>query len=193
MPFEEMTSTARPRIAVGSTNQAKIDAIREGFTQLLGPVLVEGVAIAGAPEQPRGDDETRRGAEFRAEAVRKALPQADFWVGLEGGVETVDGTLMVMAWVVITTADQVGLSRSSTYQLPPSAAAVLTAGGSLGDVSAAVGGDDWRTCGLVAWLSTGLITRGSLYVQPVTLALLPFLGPWSEARESLASHFDVSR
>lgn len=100
---------------------------------------------------------------------------------------------MVMAWVVIATADQVGRSRSSTYQLPPSAAAVLTAGGSLGDVSAAVGGDDWRTCGLVAWLSGGLITRGSLYVQPVTLALLPFLSPWSEAGENLASHFDVSR
>jgi inosine/xanthosine triphosphatase len=193
MPNEDPARTTPPRIAVGSTNWAKLDAVEEAFTRALGHVLVEGVPITGAPDQPRSDDETRRGAEYRARAVREAQPQADYWVGLEGGVDTVDGATMVMAWVVIDTTTQSGRSRSATYQLPPAAAAILAEGGSLGDVSAAVEGDDWRTRGLVARLSGGHITRGSLYVQPVSLALFPFLRPWREVQDSLASGFHVAR
>lgn len=114
MPFEERTSTTRPRVAVGSTNQAKIDAIREGFTQSLGPVLVEGVAIAGAPEQPRGDGETRRGAEYRAAAVREALPQADYWVGLEG--ESRRSTARSWSWPGSSSPPPIG---SDAAEAPP--------------------------------------------------------------------------
>lgn len=165
-------------VAVGSENEAKVAAVQEAFGLVYESPLVSPVWIDGTQQQPLDDKQTFLGAQQRAEAVRLAIPDASYWVGIEGGVEPIGDELMVIAWVVIINLAGTGCSRSASYQLPKSAAAALRSGSVMGDISEKVAGGDWRSRGLVSNLSLGLITRTSLYVQPVILALLPLLDPW---------------
>jgi inosine/xanthosine triphosphatase len=166
-----------PRVVTGSRNPAKTGAVAEAFRLLAGvDPVVEGIEVEGTTAQPMSDEETLAGAEFRARSARSARPDADFWVGIEGGVETVAGRLMVNAWVVVLHGDAVGRSRSATFELPEAAAEPIRSGGEMGAVTARVhDGGDWRQAGLVSELSAGAVTRTSYYVQPVVLALLKFL------------------
>ncbi|MFC7217474.1 inosine/xanthosine triphosphatase [Streptomyces polyrhachis] len=172
-----------PRVVTGSRNPAKSAAVAEAFRLLTGTEpIVEGVTVEGTTAQPMTDGETLAGAEYRASRARSAQPDADFWVGIEGGVETVADRLMVNAWVVVLSGDTVGRSRSATFELPEAVAEPIRNGGEMGGITARVSrGGDWRETGLVSELSCGAVTRTSFYVQPVVLALLKFLPAGAEA------------
>ncbi|MFW6097594.1 MAG: DUF84 family protein, partial [Chloroflexota bacterium] len=72
-------------VAVGSTNPAKLEAVREAVVQVWSQAEVRGVAVAsGVSEMPMSDEECLTGARNRAQAARMAL-EADVGVGLEGG------------------------------------------------------------------------------------------------------------
>ncbi len=188
----ESGSSGQPcRVVLGSTNDAKVIAVQEAFTLVFGSVTVDAVEVQDTPEQPLTDQATLKGAQHRAQSVRSMRPNADYWVGIEGGIESVADELMVIAWVVILTATGAGRSRSASYQLPKSAAETVSLGRPLGNISANTG-PDWRKRGLIASLSEGLITRSSIYVQPVVLALLPFLEPWSNLQGNLGNHHHAS-
>ncbi|MGH2451113.1 MAG: DUF84 family protein, partial [Candidatus Limnocylindria bacterium] len=58
------------RAAVGSTNPAKLEAVRRALARLAPGCAVEGYPVdPGVGRQPLGDDETRAGAEARARAA----------------------------------------------------------------------------------------------------------------------------
>ena len=59
---------------------------------------------SGVSDQPMGGIETLQGATNRARALIEIFPAADFFVGIEGGVETIDETLFASAWNVIIDA-----------------------------------------------------------------------------------------
>lgn len=167
-------------MVIGSKNDAKIAAVQEAFGLVYESAMVDAVQIDATPRQPMSDEQTLTGARQRAAGARATVPEADFWVGIEGGVEPMGDELMVIAWVVVMNRAGTGYSRSASYQLPKPAADALRSGGVLGDVSERVTGDNWRSRGLVANLSYGLVTRASLYVQPIILALLPLLDSWKD-------------
>ena len=94
------------RVAVGSGNPCKVDAVRSAFQTAFGErariVVTSHSVPSGVSDQPFGDGETRRGAIHRARAALEAAassdgegegvsedkrPPPDFAVGLEGGVE----------------------------------------------------------------------------------------------------------
>jgi hypothetical protein len=86
-------SSRRLGIVVASTNQVKIRAVAGGFQEMLASSAfdVRGIQVSTpAAAQPPGDDETRRGAEARASGAQDLAPNADFWVGIEGGVADLD-------------------------------------------------------------------------------------------------------
>ncbi|MBP7768558.1 DUF84 family protein, partial [Candidatus Woesebacteria bacterium] len=101
-------------IFVGSTNPVKIHAVTAAARAQWPAVVVEGIAVpSGINEQPMTDAETRTGAHNRAQAVlaaglqklsanpaEKAAPVV-LGVGLEGGVEHLDGELWSTVWVVV--------------------------------------------------------------------------------------------
>ncbi|HUG56308.1 MAG TPA: DUF84 family protein, partial [Candidatus Limnocylindrales bacterium] len=73
------------RAAVGSTNPAKLDAVRRALARLAPGCAVEGYRVdPGVGPQPLGDAETRAGAETRARGAL-AASGADVAFGLEGG------------------------------------------------------------------------------------------------------------
>lgn len=166
-------------VAVGSRNPVKIKAVRAGFGDTLGPIKVIAVeAASGVPAQPRGDEETIRGAINRARAALAALPNAEFGVGLEGGVVEIGGALYCCAWCAIVhrTAAQVGLSSTGRCELPTRVAGLIRGGMELGQADDLFFGrtNSKRREGAVGLLTDGRIDRASFYSPAVTMALVRY-------------------
>ena len=115
-------------VAVGSTNPVKLEAVKAGFRSIFPGDALEFVSLeaaSGVSAQPMGDAETRQGAENRALAARNAQPDADFWVGVEGGAEETPGSpraLLTFAWVVILARGRRGQARTAAFELPEAVA-----------------------------------------------------------------------
>jgi inosine/xanthosine triphosphatase len=168
-------------IAVGSTNPVKVAAARAVVAPLAPAADVRGIEVAsGVPDQPWGDDETRRGALARARAARAAL-DADFGIGFEGGVATMaDGTLRTCAWAAVVDARDVeSVGGSLAMPLPPAVAALVHGGMELGhamdQLVAERGTKHGR--GAVGILTAGLVDRQRAYEPMLTYALTRWLAP----------------
>jgi inosine/xanthosine triphosphatase len=117
------------RIAVGSGNPVKRDAVQEALPE----ATVESVTVeSGVSEQPWGDDETIEGARNRAE--RALGDENDLGVGLEGGVEEHDSGLFLIMWAAATDGDRIELGGGPRIRLPDDVAARLLDGAELGPV-----------------------------------------------------------
>jgi inosine/xanthosine triphosphatase len=174
-------------VVVGSLSPVKLGAVADGFALLDLPVTgVEGVDVAGTPDQPMTDEATLAGAEHRAAGARAARPTAGFWVGVEGGLERVGGRTMLSAWVVVISGAGTGRSRSASYELPEEVVRRVSGGTELGTVAAGFRASDARGSGLIATLTNDRITRRSLYVMPVALAVMRLLPAWGH----LSDHHD---
>ena len=183
VPVVRITDAAR--VVVGSTNPVKIAAVRAVLDRVGARARVDGVAVAsGVSDQPLGDDETIRGATQRARSVL-AQTDADFGVGLEGGVvdARMDGADRVMrtcAWAAVVARDgRVGTGGSLAMTLPVRVAALVREGVELGHAMDRVTGghDTKRGAGAVGILTAGLVDRQRAYEALVTYALAPFLTP----------------
>ncbi len=126
-------------VAVGSTNPVKLEAVKAGFRSIFPGDALEFVSLeaaSGVSAQPMGDAETRQGAQNRALAARNAQPDADFWVGVEGGAEETPGSpraLLTFAWVVILARGRRGQARTAAFELPEAVADLVRGGLELGD------------------------------------------------------------
>ena len=87
--------------------------------------------------------------------------------------------LLVFAWVVIRSKHQIGKSRTSTFHLPPKVTELIHQGIELGYANDMVfrEHDSKQKGGAVGSLTNGELGRTEYYVQPVMLALIPFLHP----------------
>ena len=178
-------------VAVGSTNPVKIAAVRAVISRIAPSATVEGIAVAsGVPDQPRGDEETIRGARTRAAAARERLG-AELGVGIEGGiVEESDGGMRTCAWAVVVSGDgRVGTGGSLAIPLPPPVADAVREGAELGHAMDSVTGlhDTKRGQGAVGILTAGLIDRQRAYESLITYALAPFLAPEFWGPEDVAA------
>ncbi len=176
-----MKGSGRPvrRIVVASDNPVKRRAVEQGFAALFPderaeilPVIVD----SGVADQPLGDAETRRGAEHRACSARSAIPDADLWFGIEGGIDDDALGMTAFAWVVALAADSVGRGRTAEFTLPERIAELVRGGLELGEADDRVFGrsDSKRKDGAIGLLSGGALDRAGLYAQAVLMALLPF-------------------
>ena len=57
---------------------------------------------SGVRPQPLSDAETLQGALNRVQHAAHLVPQADYWVGIEGGVEERQGSMEAFAWIVVS-------------------------------------------------------------------------------------------
>lgn len=168
------------KIIVASKNPVKINATRKAFEQVFPKEKFEVVGMlvpSFVAAQPMSDEETLEGAINRAENVRLAKKNADFWVGIEGGIETDGIDMEAFGWIVILSGKKYGQARSCTFPIPPYVARAVLAGKELGHVN-----DEFfkmhnskQGGGAVGSLTDNLVTRMDLYVQPLILALIPFL------------------
>lgn len=168
------------RLAVGSRNPVKLEAVGRGFRDLFPnrPFETVGISVpSGVSDQPMTDEETRRGAANRAETVRHDDPAADLCFGVEGGIEDDGRTMRAYAWIVAIGQDgRHGASRTAAFALPAAVAELVREGHELGDADDRVFGakGSKQQGGAVGLLTDGAIDRTALYAHAVTLALIPF-------------------
>ena len=169
------------KIVVASKNPVKIGAASAAFAAVFpeATIDVRGIAIgSGVGDQPYSDAETRAGARARALRANDAAPDADFCVGLEGGVEVLDGQLMAFAWMAVKgRAGAVSEARSATLPLPPAVKALVDAGMELGEANDRVFStvNSKQGGGAYGLLTDGRYTRESIYTQTLIIALTPFV------------------
>ena len=169
-------------VIVASQNPVKIHATELGFSRVF-PNLActfSGIQVAsGVSEQPMSDAETLLGAKTRVQNAKSNNPDADYWVGIEGGIDDTADGLQVFAWVVIDSRHQRGQSRTSTFHLPPSITTLIRDGIELGIANDMIfhQHESKKKGGAVGSLTNDLIGRTEYYIQPVILALVPFLKP----------------
>lgn len=170
-------------VIVASKNPVKIQAARQGFTRMFpGETFAfQGLsAPSGVRDQPFTNAETLQGAYNRAQNARALSPQADFWIGIEGGVDqSPEGGLVVFAWVVVLSGDQVGKGQTGVFFLPPRVAELVHQGKELGEADDIVFGrtNSKQDNGAVGLLTGDVIVRAVYYEQAVILALIPFRNP----------------
>lgn len=165
-------------VIVASLNPAKINAVKSAFNDIFPdqPFHFQGVSVAsGVAAQPMSDHETKQGAMNRVHNAEQAYSDADYYVGLEAGIE--NG--MTFAWMIIKSGQHYGESRSASLLLPPKVAEQLTADNELGHVMDEVFATEniKQKGGAIGLLTRHHLTRSSVYHQALILALIPFMNP----------------
>lgn len=168
------------RVVIASTNPVKTEAVRAAFSKLFPDETFEYEGLSaqsGVSEQPMSDEETLLGATNRAAHVAKAQPDADFWVGIEGGCQTVNTEMSAFAWVVVRSKGSIGKGRTGEFFLPPRLRELVEAGKSLGEADDIVfaRADSGQKNGSVGLLTKDTVTRTRFHEDAVLLALIPFV------------------
>lgn len=165
-------------VAVGSTNQVKIEAVRTVMERIYGNVRIVPVEVdPGVPKQPFGDD-ARKGAVNRAKA---ALGKHTLSVGIEAGVFERDGHLYDTQYcAIIDRKGVLTVGTSSGFRYPDKVADLVRNGKTVGEAMSAAynipaGGNKEGAIGI---LSKGQLDRKSLTEQSVVAAMVPRL--WDE-------------
>lgn len=172
-----------PKIIVASQNPVKINSAQTAFEKVFPDVTfdVSGVSVpSGVSDQPMTNTETLQGALNRATNAKNQATDADYWVGIEGGIEDTDIGMQCFAWVVILSTDErVGRGQTAIFYLPLEVAKLVREGVELGHADDQVFGreNSKQTNGAIGLLTDNAIDRTSYYVQAVIMALVPFKNP----------------
>ena len=169
------------KVIVASRNPVKIGAASDAFASVFpaASIDISGLEVeSGVDDQPDSDAETRGGARARVLQAIEAAPDADFWVGFEGGVEVIDGQLMAFAWIAVRgRRGDISEARSATLPLPPAVKDLIEAGLELGEANDRVFStvNSKQGGGAYGLLTEGRYTRESIYAQTLIIALTPFV------------------
>ncbi len=168
-------------IIVASQNPVKLQAVTQGYASLFPDETqsVEGVSVdSGVSAQPFSDQETLQGARQRAENARVLQPEADLWIGIEGGIAD-EGDMAAFAWVVVLSTSREGKAKTATFYLPEGITELIRQGVELGDADDIVFGrnNSKQQNGAIGLLTDDAIDRVALYQPAVVMALLPFKHP----------------
>src|SRR5262249_11216746 len=166
-------------LVVASHNPVKIEAARRGFASMFPgrAFQLHSVAVPSwVRPHPLPDAETFQGALERVQQAAQLAPQADYWVGIEGGVEECQRSMAAFAWIVVSAPPLLGKSRTGTFSVPEEVAALVRQGRELAAAVEEVYQHTQvkSTTGAVGVLTEGVIDRVQLYEHAVVLALVPF-------------------
>lgn len=168
------------KVVVASKNPVKIAAAEAAFRGQFPGADITFLSIGAdsdVDEQPFSDEDTRAGAINRAHNACERQPEADYWVGMEGGVDIFNQQLMTFAWMAVLGPDgRTGTARSVTLPLPPAVRALVEDGMELGDANDRVFDtvNSKQGGGAFALLTGGKYTREGVYAQTLIIALVPF-------------------
>ncbi|KAM0245414.1 hypothetical protein ACHAQJ_010570 [Trichoderma viride] len=179
------------RVVVASRNPVKISAAKEGFSGMFPSQAFSFTGLnvpSGVAEQPMTDAETLQGAKNRAHNARDAEPEADYWIGIEGGVDDSGDAMETFAWVVvlgkasasateaISKPGRMGRARTAAFFQPEEVAMLVRDGMELGPADDQVFGSEnsKQHSGSIGLLTGDLINRSAYYVPAVIGALIPF-------------------
>jgi inosine/xanthosine triphosphatase len=167
------------KIIIASKNPVKISAVKKGFEKMFPNESYDFIGVSVASEvsdQPLTNNETFQGANNRAKNAQKFYGDADFWVGIEGGIDQIDEEMEAFAWIVIKSNLKTGKSRTGTFFLPIEVVKLVNGGLELGEADDIVfnKSNSKQENGAVGILTGNVIDRTNYYLEAVILALIPF-------------------
>lgn len=169
------------KIIITSKNPVKAEAVKIAISKMFPDQNFEFESVSvpsGVSDQPLTDNETYTGALNRVLNAEKVV-EADYYIGLEGGVEFKNDGLEAFAWMVVKSGGRVGKARSATFFLPHKVGELIRQGMELGDADDIVfrKQNSKQSNGAVGLLTGDVITRTSYYVETLCMALIPFKNP----------------
>ncbi|MDW8021884.1 MAG: inosine/xanthosine triphosphatase [Nitrososphaerota archaeon] len=171
------------RVAVGSRNPVKVEAVEACFNAFFDEVVIEAVEVEGIP-QPIGFEEALRGAVERAvEAIDKS--GADLGVGLEAGLienkYAITGYMNQHVCAIVDGWSRVTFGLSAAFEFPFEVVEGVLSGkaGEAEEVMEDISGirGIGSGVGAVGYLTGEKLTRKDLCVQAVLTALIPRINP----------------
>lgn len=170
------------KIAVGSANPVKLEAAKQAFEELFPDedFEVEGITVtSGVSEQPMHEEEFQHGSLNRAKAAKRERPDADYWVGLEGGCQDFEQGIYCWAWMTVLAKDSdlIGTGSTGKFLLPKKTAELVREGMELGPATDSLHNrvNSKQDIGTSGVLTNGVMHRTRYYRDGVILALIPFL------------------
>ncbi len=168
------------RVIIGSSNPVKTECTRQAFRSVFPGrnFHFQGIeSDTGVSDQPMGETETLLGAENRSGFAEKKFPDADYWIGIEGGLEKIGNKLFTFAWVVVKGKTLEGKARTAAFELPSSIKELIEQGYELGLADDLIfkRTNSKHNDGTVGKLTRGTIDRVEFYKHALILALIPFI------------------
>ncbi|KHE71052.1 NTPase [Halobacillus sp. BBL2006] len=156
------------KIYVGSQNPAKIDSVKQVFSEdeVVGMDVESKVAA-----QPFSDEETLEGAINRARECA-AMNKGNFGIGLEGGVMEIEDDLYLCNWgALVDNKENVFTASGARIPLPDEIKKELEKGRELGDVmdDYANKNDVRKNEGAIGIFTNGAIEREEMFRHVVKL------------------------
>ncbi len=166
------------KVAVGSQNPVKIEAVKSAFDKVFGKCEVIGVSVSSdVSDMPLCFRETIDGAKNRAQKARKEL-EADFGVGLEGGFEDgIVGTFLTGFVAIVDKNGIWGYGRGAGLLMPDKIVRkVREENKELGDVMDEIRGlkNTKQHEGCVGFFTDNLVPRKESFEKTVIFALSRF-------------------
>lgn len=168
------------KVIIASLNPVKLNSVKIGFTKMFNNEIFdfEGISVpSGVQDQPLDNSTTFTGALNRVNNAMAKINNADFWVGIEGGIEKTEaGEMQAFAWIVIKSKLAIGKGKTGTFFLPNPIISLINEGKELGEANDILFGrnNSKQKNGAVGILTGNALDRTDLYAQAVVLALIPF-------------------
>jgi inosine/xanthosine triphosphatase len=167
-------------VIIGSRNPVKIACTESAFSEVFKhPFLVNGVNVSSmVSDQPVGEKETFEGAKNRALNSKSSFPEADYWVGIEGGISEDEFGMSAFAWIYVENKQGLnGKAKTGTFYIPEGVAKLVRSGMELGAADDAFFAKEnsKQGGGSVGILTHGVLDRTQYYHQAIILALIPFI------------------
>ena len=168
-------------IAVGSTNTTKLDPVKEVFSKHFEYVEVKGVKVdSGVDDQPMSDEDMYHGALNRARKALSHVKDADYGVGIEGGLhERSYGWFEHSLVVIVNRQGRIGVGASGGLVLPQKVMDRIHNGENLEQAIDHI----FKTkkigegIGMFGLMTCGVVTRAAGVAHGIAFALAPFLHP----------------
>lgn len=167
-------------VVIGSKNRAKVSAVKDAFKRVFprNIFIFKSLPVeSGVSRQPLTEKETVKGAMNRIKGCKKIFPDADYWVGIEGGVQPTKDGLLLVEWVcVLDKHNDMGKGRGLSFVLPTKVTEYIKKGLNVGESNDKIfkkknTGD---SIGLVGTLTKKIIKRKDFLRDACIIALIRF-------------------
>ncbi|MGJ3233560.1 MULTISPECIES: inosine/xanthosine triphosphatase [Marivirga] len=167
------------KIIIASKNPVKIEATQAGFHRMFKneSFVFEGISVPSeVRDQPMSNKETLDGARNRAKNAKDQFPNAEYWVGIEGGIHDDVFGMQAFAWIVILSNEKLSQAQTAIFYLPEPIANMVRGGVELGAADDQYFGrsNSKQKDGAVGILTKGEIDRKAYYEHAMVMALIPF-------------------
>ena len=182
-------------VVLGSKRGPKLRALETVLTGLateLGPAEIRAIDVpSGVRETPIERAEIMAGASNRVLAIRSLVSEADFWVGMEGGLHVDKGrealpggqaesAVWLENWACVTNGCHTYFGCGGSIPLPDAITReVVGLGRSLAEVIDELSGKQDVRSGEGTWgiLTGGRLTREEVFRRALINAFAPFYSP----------------